>query len=172
LLEGVMQLLRAQCVLALVEIIAHGGFIDFHHLVKNLLVRFGQRRKVGAAFAMEKTIQTAAALIGGKVDRQAFATEFLTQGADQRAQIHAFGIDFVDHQHAGNATLFCAFHHAPRTVFDAVGRIDHDGDGFNGRERGQGAAAEIRIAGRVDQVDVAIAVVDRGDTAVDGMAAS
>ncbi len=43
LLEGIVQLLRRQGFFAGIEISAHGGFVDLHHLVENLLMRFGQR---------------------------------------------------------------------------------------------------------------------------------
>jgi len=41
--------------------------------------------------------------------------------------------------------------------------IDDDRAGFYGCEGRQGRAAEIRIPGRVDQVDMRFAAVDRGD---------
>ena len=84
----------------------------------------------------------------------------------QRSEI-AFGVDAVDDEDPGQAARLGVVHHAPGRMFDAVGGIDHDGAGFDGGQRGEGRAAEIGIARRVDQVDVAVAVVDRDQGCLD-----
>jgi hypothetical protein len=45
------------------------------------------------------------------------------------------------------------FHQTLGNKFDAALRTDHDRDGFDGRQDGQRAADEIRVARRIDQIN-------------------
>ena len=86
-------------------------------------------------------------------------------------------VDLVDQDDAAQSARLGMFHHAFGAVADAGIRVDHDGDGFHGGQRGQGRAAEIRITRRVDQVEAHRCLSGRlvfqtGDGAVQRMPAT
>ncbi len=171
LFESVVQFLRAEVALSRIEVVPHHRFVDLHHLIENALVRLGQGGEICRALVVEEAIQHVFAALAWQVHRQALRAEFLTQCVDQRTELRAFEVDLVDDNDTRKATLRGALHHASRAVFDAVDGVDHDGDGFGGGKRGKRRAAEVRVASRVDQIDVTAAVGNAGDGAVDGMPA-
>ena len=59
--------------------------------------------------------------------------------------------------HAAQLALLRPRHHAPRREFDSGLGVDDDGRGVDRSERAHRLAAEIRIAGGVDQVNVRVA---------------
>ena len=160
LLEGIVQLASLERPLAFIEIAVHDLLVDLDDLIEDLLMGFGDRGEIGFSLRFEEAVDDLARAIGRQVDRQAFRAEFLAQFCGQGSQI-AFGIDAVDDEYAGEAALAGVVHQSSRTVFDAVAGIDDDDAGLDRGQGRQGRAAEIRVARRVDQIDVAIAVIDR-----------
>ena len=166
LFEGIMQFTAGQGLLALVEVAVHDLFVDFDDLVEDLLMGLGDAREIRLAIRLEEAVDHRIRAVRRQVDRQAFGAEFLAQFRSQRGEV-AFGVDAIDDEDPSQAARFRVVHHAPGRVLDAVGGIDDDGAGFHGGQRGDGRSAEIRIARRVDQVDVAVAVVDRDQGGLD-----
>ncbi len=79
-------------------------------------------------------------------------------------------IDLVDDQDAAQIAQFGALHQAPCRVRDAGHCIDDDGAGFHRGERGNGRSAEICVSGRINEIDMNVAYVDRRDGGAHRMA--
>ncbi len=169
LLECVVQFLTGQSAFTEFEKMIHHVFVDLDDLVDDALMRFGYAGKVGHTFRFEETVDDRLAILRRQVDRQAFRSEFLAQLFDQGAAVAA--VDLVDDDDARQTACLGVMHHALGAVFDAVMRIDHDRTGFHRSERGQGRSAEIGCAGSVDQIDVAVALVDGRDRRVERLLA-
>ena len=176
LLERVVQFLALEAALAEVEVVVHHRLVDLDHLVDDLLVPVGDRAEVAVAGGLPEAVGDALAALGRQVERQHFGAEGFAQVVEQGVEFGARVVDLVDDDHPAQVARLGVLHHPARAVADAGVGIDHDRDGFHRGQRGQGGAAEIRIAGRVDQVDVdgllaGRRVVDAGDGRVDGVAA-
>ena len=129
----------------------------------------GHAAHVGHAFGLEEAVHHGLAALRGQVDRQAFGAEGLAQLLQQRARVGA--VYLVDDEQAAQAAPLGVVHQALRAVLHAVVAVHHHRAGFHRGQGCQRGAAEFRQAGRVDQIDVALAVVDGGDGGADGMAA-
>jgi len=144
--------------IALLEVGFHQFFVDFDDLLDQRAVGVGDGREIRVARRVEKAIDHLFAVCGRQVDRQAFLAERGLDVGEQRRQVDVLRVDLVDDDEAAQPALARPLHHALRDHLDAVLRVDHDGRRLDRRQRVQRLAEEIRIAGRVDQVDVAIAV--------------
>ena len=107
--------------------------------------------------------------------REDFGAEGFAQCVEQ-SRVVGFGVvDLVDDDRAAEIARLRVLHHAARAVFDAAAGVDDDRDGFHRGERRKRGAAEIRISGSVDEVDVDGRAVGGGveacDRGVDGVAA-
>ena len=176
LLEGIVQFLPGEPVLAEVEVMVHDRLVDLDHLVDDLAMPVGDRAEVAVAGGLPEAVDDRLAAFGGQVERQHFAAEGLAQAVQQRTEFRARMIDLVDHDHPAEIARLGVLHHPVGTVADAGVGIDHHRHRLHCGQCGQGGATEIRIAGGVDQVDVdrrlpVRGVVDAGDRGVDGMAA-
>ncbi len=150
LLQRRMQFARVH--IALAEVALHKGRVHLHHLLHQGLVGQAHRAEVAGAHDIEEAVQHAAGALGGQVQGQAFAAKGFAQLGQQAGQVHAGGVDLVDHDQAVQAALGGHLHHARGHQLDTVLRIDHDHGRVHRFERRQGLAHEVGRAGRVDQV--------------------
>ena len=171
LLEGIVQFLAGQAFFALFEVMAHDVFIDLDHLIDDPLVGIGNVREVRFAARSAETIDDCRTTLRWQVDRQAFVAEGVAQLLDQHFEVVVLVVHLVDDQQAAQPPRLGVLHHPRRRIFDAVVGIDDDRAGFDGGQRRQRLAAEIRISRRVDQVDVHAGVIDRGNRRADRMLA-
>ena len=156
-LERLVQFLRRH--FALFQVLLHQLLVDLDHLVDELAVRFVDRGEVRLALGREEAIGDLAAVARRQVERQAFLAEGLLDALEQVLAIDVLGVDLVDHDEAVEAALLRPLHEAPGHHLDAVLRIDHDRHGLHRGERGQRVAEEIRVTGRVEQVDAHLLAV-------------
>ena len=171
LFESVVQFLAGQAGFAVFEVVAHHGFVDLDDLVDDALMRLGHRGEIGLAARIEEAVDDLGAAFGRQVDRQAFAAEGLAQLFDQQFEIGVGVIDLVDDDEPAQTSCLRVVHQAQGAVFDTERGVDDDGTGLHGPENRQGRTTEIRIAGRVEQVDVHATMVDRRQRALDRMLA-
>ena len=150
LLERRVQLLGRD--LALLEVELHQRFVDFHHLIDQGAMRFGDRREIRFAGGVEKTVDHALAAVGGKIDRQAFLAERGLDGAQNLLRVSVFRVNLVDDHQAAKPALRRPFHHARGDHFDACLRVDHDGSGLDCVERSDRLTDEVRKTGRVEKM--------------------
>ena len=163
LLERRVQLLGAD--FALLEVQLHQLFVDFDHLLDQRAVCVGHRREIRLARRIEKAIDDFLAAAGRQIDRQAFLAERALQVCEQTGQIDVLGVDLVDDDHAAQPAFARPLHHALGHHLDAVLRVDDHHGGLDRGQRVERLAEKIRIAGRVDQVDVRVAVGEVDDRA-------
>ncbi|MNY47522.1 hypothetical protein D3C86_1827990 [compost metagenome] len=115
---------------------------------------FGHRGEVGVAGRRKEAIDDPVGVVCRQVQRQHLLAEGFPQTGEQGGQVDPLGVDLVDHQHAAQAALGGQGHHAAGGQFDAVLRVDHHQRGFHRRQRGDGLADEVRVAGGIDQVQL------------------
>jgi hypothetical protein len=151
--------------------VVHHRFIDLHHLVDDPLVPVGDGAEVAVAFPVAEAIHHPRTAVGGQVERQHFRAEFAAQRFQQRAQVVSGMVDLVDHDGAAQPARLGMLHHAAGAVADADVCIHHHRHGLHRRQRRQRRAAEIWVAGGIDQVDVDAGVAGAGDRGIDGVAA-
>ena len=115
---------------------------------------------------LKKQSTTFSAAIGGQVNRQTLLAEGFLDIGEQSGQIEILRVDFVDYDSAAEFAVLRPLHHAMGNEFNAVLRVDHDRGGLDCRQRADGLAHEVRIAGSVDQMNVGALVVevDHGGT--------
>ena len=70
LFEGIVQLRARQAVFAHIQIVIHHGFVDFHHLVDDLLMPVRHRAKITVTVWCGKTIHHPATAIGRQIERE------------------------------------------------------------------------------------------------------
>src|SRR3546814_21110198 len=75
LLEGVVQFAPGQRALAVVQVVIHHLFVDFDHLIDDLLVRCRNIGAVTMAIRLEETVDYRTAIARRQVDRQALRPE-------------------------------------------------------------------------------------------------
>ena len=136
----------------------------------------GHRAQVRIPAGRAEAVDHAATTVGRQVQRQHTAAEGLAQLLHHPRAVGLFVIDLVDHDHPAQAAFGGPLHQAHGAVGYAGVGIDHDQRRFHRRQCRQRRAAEFRVAGGVDQVEVDAAPavgggVDRGDGDVHRMAA-
>ncbi len=107
------------------------------------------------------------AVANRQVERHAGTAEQFLNRTQQGRVVDVVGVHLVDDDHSSQAALARLAEHAPRVDADARVRVDHDGRRFHGPHRSQHLADEVGIAGRVDQVEVAAAVIEMDDARLD-----
>ena len=169
LLERIVELLGIQR-LALLEIEGHQIFVDLDDLVHDLLVGGGDGRECRACLVIgrEETVDDAAAVQRGQVDRQAFGPERRRDAVLQGREIDAGGVDLVDDDHAALAGR--GRHHPSGYRLDAGLRIDHHDGGLDCRQCGQCPPQEIGRARCVEQVHPVFRRLQMGDADIDRVA--
>jgi hypothetical protein len=125
---------------------------------------------------LPEAVDDAAATVARQVEWQHFRTEGLAQVIEQGAELRARVVDLVDDDDAAQVACLGMLHHPVRPIADAGVGVDDDRKSLHGGHRGQGGATEIRITGRIDQVDVdgrlpVRGMIDAGDRCIDGMPA-
>ena len=167
-LEGIVQLFATDRFA--VEVAGHQAFVGLDDLVADLVVGGGQRKDVRVARIVKEAVANRGAAVGGQVDRETLRTELLAQVADHGFEIEVFGVDPIDDDHPAQASLAGAPHQPARRRLDSVAGVDHDRRGFHRTHRGQGRAAEIRVARGIDELDLVAVVVDSRKRRVQRMA--
>ena len=95
--------------------------------------------------------------------------ELLADLLERRLRIRLARVDLVDDDDAAEAAVAGRIHHALRHRLDAGDGAHDDGRGLDRLEDRQRAADEIRVTGRVDQVDVGIARLEPAVRGIDRM---
>ncbi len=90
---------------------------------------------------------------------------------DQFKRIARLAIKLVDECDDGNVAHAADFEQLARARLDALGRVDHHDSGINRRERAIGVFRKVFVARRVEQVEDAIAVLERHHRRDDGNSA-
>ncbi len=78
-------------------------------------------------------------------------------------------VDLVDYDEATQFALARELHEAMCQGVDAIDGAHDDGDRLHGFEHRQGATEEIRIAGRVDEIDVSGFEIETADGGIEGV---
>ena len=77
-------------------------------------------------------------------------------------------VDLVDHYNRPRTALQRLAQHEPRLRLRAILSIDEQQHAINHAQRPLHFAAEIRVAGRVDNIDVVVAILERRVLGLDG----
>jgi hypothetical protein len=175
-LEGIVQFLRGEPGFAAVEKVFHHPFVDLDHLVEDPLVPVGDRTQVGIACGRAEAVHYPATAVGRQVQRQHLVAEGFAQLPHHPPAVGLLMVDLVDRDDPAQAAFPGPFHQSQGAVGHAGVGVDHDQRGLHRGQRRQRRAAEFRVAGGVDQVQVIAAVgrgrvVDAGDGDVHRVAA-
>jgi len=152
------------------EILGEQVFVFLDDLVDQRPVRRGDRGEIGVAGFMLKDLDDICGAVGRQVEQQALRAETFANVGDQAGQVEIVGVDLIDDDHPAQPALGSVAHHALGGQFDAGLGVDDDQRGIDTGQRGNGRAGEIRIARRVDQVDVAVFVAEIDDGGIQRMA--
>jgi hypothetical protein len=154
LLEGVVQLFRRHRV-GVLEVLLHQRLVDLDHLLDDRAMRVLHAGEVGGrAIGAEEAVHHLGAAVGGQVDRQALLAELLAQPFEQGGQV-AGRVELVDHDDAAQALLAGRLPHPARAHLDAGGGADHQHRGLGRGQHADRARQQVRVAGGVQQVQVA-----------------
>jgi hypothetical protein len=141
---------------AFFQVGAHELLVHLDHLLDQPAVRLLDRGEIRLAGRREEAVRDLARLLRRQVERQAFLAEGLLDLLQQPGQVRVLGVDLVDDHHAVEAALGRPLHEAAGHHLDAVLRADHDRRGLDRGQRRQRVAEEIRVAGRVEQVNAVL----------------
>ncbi len=167
LLERIVQLLRADRLVA-AEVALQQPRIHFDHLFDDAAVRFLHRGEIGVRpLAGKEAVQHPLAAFGRQVDRQAGGAESFLQVAQQLRQVDSGLVDLVDDDDTIQPAPRGCLGHAPGGDVDAALGVDHDHRRFHRRQHRLGAAQQVEVAGRVDQVDVPALTIEVTDGAIE-----
>ena len=169
LLERIVQLLGGE-LLALLEVERHELFIELDDLIDDLRMRRLDRGEIRrAAVGLKEAVHHAVAAAGGQIQRQAFAATRFAQLLQHVGAVGVAAVDLVDDDEPAQLALARKLHEALRERVDAVDGTDDDGDRLHRLEHRQRLAEEIRVARRVDEVDVDAVAVEAADRGVEGV---
>src|SRR5205823_1434894 len=129
--------------------------------------RFDRGKIRRAAVGLKEAVHHGVAAAGGQIQRQAFAAAGLVQLREHVAAVGVAAVDLVDDDDPAQLALARELHEALRERVDAVHGTDHDGHRLHRLEHRQRLAEEVRIAGRVDEVDVDAVEVEAADRGVE-----
>ena len=150
------------------EVQRHELLIELHDLVDDLRMRRIDRGEIRlAAVGLKEAVHHGVAAAGGQIQRQAFAAAGLVQLREHVAAVGVAAVDLVDDDDPAQLALARELHEALRERVDAVHGTDHDGHRLHRLEHRQRLAEEVRIAGRVDEVDVDAVEVEAADRGVE-----
>ena len=116
-------------------------------------MRIVDRRKIGGARGIEKTIDDAFAAVGGQIDRQAFLAERALHGGKHRGQIDVIGVDPIDDDEPAQLACSRPVHHPRGDHLRTRRRVDDDRCRLDCIERADRLADEVGIARRIDQMN-------------------
>ena len=165
-LERLVQLLGRD--LAFLEVGLHQLLVDLDHLVDQLAVRLLYRGKVdltrpASPEGAKKQSETLLRFAAGRLSGRHSLPKACWMRSSSASQVDVVGVDLVDDDQAVEAALRRPLHEARRHHLDAVLRVDHDRRGLDRGQRGQRMAEEVRVAGRVEQVDSGVLRIEAGD---------
>jgi len=101
--------------------------------------------------------------------RQALGAERFADIFVEQGQVDVLGVDFVYDDEARHVGPGGEFEQLSGVCFYAGGGRDDETSGFGGRNSFYGGSDEVRVAGRVDDVDGSAGVVSVDDSGGDGV---
>ena len=150
--------------LAFFEVFFQQRHVLFDDPLDEFAVGLFDRAEVGLAAAMLQHFDHVLAAFGRQVQRD--AAEAGAQIRLQGGQVEVVGVDLVDGDQDAELAFPGPADHALGHQLDAGLRVDDDQHRVDRRQRGDGLAGEIGVAGRVHQVDAGAFVVEMGQGAV------
>ena len=116
---------------------------------------------------LEEAVHHGITAAGGQIQRQALGPERFAQLLQHVGAVRIAAVDLVDDDQAAQFALARKLHQPLRERIDAAHRAHHDGHRLDRLEHRQRLAEEVRVAGRVDDVDVHALVVEAADGGVE-----
>ena len=159
--------------------IEHGNLLQ-HFLVQGLIepcgdlvvgqIEHGDRRPIGApGHPLEKGDQLPAAVentpeVGAGPEGPVHGVDVELQRAldlvQQRQRLVRRPVELVDEREDGDLPEAADLEELERLALDPLGRVEHHDDGVDGHQHAVGVLREILVAGRVQQVDAEIPVLE------------
>ncbi len=167
---GLAQLVRLDR-LAL-EVTHHQVFVELDDLLDDHAIRLGGRQRArGRVFVVRLDhvdhARERRALADGHVERHAQGAEGLADRRQVGAVIDVLGVHLGDHDEPAQAQPARLLEQPARVDLDPRRSRDGHDHVFDGRQRTEGIADEVGIAGRVDQVDLLAGPGEMPQVAVD-----
>jgi hypothetical protein len=126
----------------------------FHQLVDQFAMGVGDRIEIRITGSVLQHFHHVVPVMRRQIEQQAFLAETLADVAHQARQIDVLGVDLVDHDHPRQPACLGGTHHALGGEFDAGLGVDHHHGGIDARQRRGSLSRKIRVARRIDEVDV------------------
>src|SRR5205807_4462938 len=108
------------------------------------------------------------ALTDRSIEENAAFAKSILNGGEQLGELDVVGVHFVDDDHTGQAALPRFREHPPGVHLDTIGGGNDDESGFHSDQGFERAPNKIRIAGRVQQVDLFALMLQMQEASVDG----
>ena len=131
--------------------------VDFHTL-RNLLFVGGE--EVEAVFVDIVDALEPGADIDGPTEGTDADFQFGFQFVEDVEGVAALAVEFVDENNHGGVAHTAHFHEFAGLLLDALGHVDHDDYGIDGRKGAVGVLGEILVARGIENVNLVVAVVE------------
>ena len=150
------------------EVAFHQRFVRLddrvhHRLIPFLRIGNGLRRHRRGDFERADDAAEFGTQADGQIHRHAGVAERFPQRVENAIEIEVIQVAFVHDDHPADSLLTSQVERSPRVHFDPGAGAQHDDRGFHGAQTADHLTDEVRIARRVDHVDVFAGVREMND---------